>query len=265
MPTPFGFYILWLILQFMDFIDFHSISAVCKNWKLACKSYCPPSPNDPIPWLLTEYAATIKSTFLAEKHIRVYRPLTNKTYKINVPDIGAKCRCLHSKDAWLLLHFVDCVHLTNRLVLCNLFTLNKIDVPSPKLRVIVSRISQGTFSTISKSPNCVIFVAKNIRTRTRDMYAWKIGSNTWKTYQLHWDYCGGINWLYDHLYCFSGDRVMVFDNDLNLKRRHNFNIWIDDTFNITESDQELFAVPWPNSNYDSYKFDRATLDWAKVN
>ncbi|KAF5199248.1 hypothetical protein FRX31_011165 [Thalictrum thalictroides] len=157
------------------------------------------------------------------------------------------------------------LELTNRLVLCNLFTLNKIDVPSPKLRVIVSRISQGTFSTISKSPNCVIFVAKNIRTRTRDMYAWKIGSNTWKTYQLHWDYCGGINWLYDHLYCFSGDRVMVFDNDLNLKRRHNFNIWIDDTFNITESDQELFAVPWPNSNYDSYKFDRANLDWAKVN
>ncbi|PIA38995.1 hypothetical protein AQUCO_02700284v1 [Aquilegia coerulea] len=164
----------WMIIERLDFIDCHCVSAVCGNWRSGWKSYCSlasfPLPTDAIPWLMTKknrYSGAIK----------LYRPSTNKTYRNEMPEINGT-DCLYSKDGWLLLHEMEPKkkkYENVKLCLINLFTMDKIELPELKTNKQIF-ITKGTFSIIqSKCPDCVI-VINNCGT----LYAWKKGSDTWK-------------------------------------------------------------------------------------
>ncbi|KAF5179032.1 hypothetical protein FRX31_031375 [Thalictrum thalictroides] len=57
-------------------------------------------PKDTIPWLMTRKSRKKKP---CNDVIKLYRPTTNKTYKIVLPEINGMV-CLYSKDGWLLLY-----------------------------------------------------------------------------------------------------------------------------------------------------------------
>ncbi|KAF5177053.1 hypothetical protein FRX31_033360 [Thalictrum thalictroides] len=79
--------VLWMIIEGLDLLDFDSVSAVCGNWKSGCKSYCTiskksfPLPKDTLPWLMTRKNRN-------SSVIKLYRPSTNRTYNIDMPEIN---------------------------------------------------------------------------------------------------------------------------------------------------------------------------------
>ncbi|KAF9616135.1 hypothetical protein IFM89_028601 [Coptis chinensis] len=250
--------ILWLIIEHLDFIDCQCVSAVCRNWRSACKNYCTISsfrtPDDQIPWLMSQNSQP-------NSMVEFYRPLTNKTHKIYLPEIFATL-CLYSKDGWLLLR----PYANHQLFLLNLFTKDKIDLP--KLIVDPKNfISKGTFSTQLKSPNCVIVVANNYNCDKGAIYGWKTGAATWKEYDLSGPPVAYISniWLTDNLfyYFFShGTKGVVLDVDLNFLQNILFSKRTHVSYNMTVCENELYAISEDAS--DVYRFDRSAMDWVTV-
>ncbi|PIA38993.1 hypothetical protein AQUCO_02700283v1 [Aquilegia coerulea] len=266
--------ILLMIIERLDFIECHCVSAVCGNWRSCCKtSKSFLMPKDTIPWLMTRKSRKNKP---CDAVIKLYRPSTNKTYKIVLPEIKGMV-CLYSKDGWLLLYKLKPYKYKRdnlKLFLLNPFSMDKMELPELKSEALIS-ITKGTFSTHSKCPDCVIVIIGKL-TIAVTLYVWKKGNDTWKEKYVHDDhvclYSIGNIWLCDdQLYCFSKyGHCCVYDTDLNFKRRNSFRERIDMSHNMTVYKNELFAFSMKDTFVNAfqkpisnvYKFDHFIMDWV---
>ncbi|PIA38992.1 hypothetical protein AQUCO_02700281v1 [Aquilegia coerulea] len=266
--------ILLMIIERLDFIECHCVSAVCGNWRSCCKtSKSFLMPKDTIPWLMTRKSRENKP---CDAVIKLYRPSTNKTYKIVLPEIKGMV-CLYSKDGWLLLYKLKPYKYKQdnlKLCLLNPFSMDKMELPELKSEGLIS-MTKGTFSTHLKCPDCVIVTTGEL-TSGVTFYVWKKGNDTWKEKYVQDDRFSLFSlsniWLCDdQLYCFTKYRqCFAFDTDLNFKRRNSFRETIDMSHNMTVYKNELFAFSMEDTLSTSflkkisnvYKFDRFIMDWV---
>ncbi|KAF9616136.1 hypothetical protein IFM89_028602 [Coptis chinensis] len=253
--------ILWIVIERLDLIDCHCLSAVCRNWRSACKNYCTlrsfQMPKDRIPWLMLRKTQP-------NSMVEFYRPTTNKTHKIHLPQLFATF-CLYSKDGWLLLR----PYTNHKFFLLNLFTNEKVDLPELHMDREIF-ILKGTFSTHLKSPNCVIVATSTTLCPlgpTYRIYGWTSGATTyWKEYKLSGPhaYISGI-WLSDNqFYHFNkfGTEGFVFDMDLNLKSSISLSKRTNSSYNMIVCENELLA--FSEDALDVYRFDPCVMDWVTV-
>ncbi|PIA38996.1 hypothetical protein AQUCO_02700285v1 [Aquilegia coerulea] len=267
--------VLWMIIERLDLIACDCVSAVCGNWRSVYKSYrtfkSSPMPKDTIPWLMTRKNNGME--------IELYQPSTNRTYKIDMPEINGT-DCLYSKDGWLLLHELlepsKSTYENIKLCLINLFTRDKMELPELKTNKQIF-ITKGTFSTYSSNcPKCVIIITGDINKRVT-VYAWTEGSDKWKGRKLSYvinAYNMTNIWLCDttkHLYCFTtkGD-CFAFNTDLKLIPRNIYPKKSDKLENMTVCGDELFAISMMDtvlSEVSVYKFpynDIIQDDWLRI-
>ncbi|KAJ0260849.1 F-box domain-containing protein [Hirschfeldia incana] len=127
--------LMQLVFERLGFADFQRAKSVCSPWRYASKRS---SPNNQTPWLI----------LIPEKgkdHCLLFDPEENEEKLYRIKNLGvnfANSNCLATYGSWLLMQDD---HQYNILYVLNIFTCEKIDLPSMKSQLSIVETEDDMF------------------------------------------------------------------------------------------------------------------------
>ncbi|CAN6897947.1 unnamed protein product [Brassica oleracea] len=127
--------LMQLVLEHLGFADFHRAKSVCSSWHYASKQS---SPTNQIPWL-------ILFPEKAKDYCLLFDPEEKEDKLYRIQNLGvnfANSNCLATYGSWL---WMQDDHQYNLLYILNIFTCEKIDLPSMKSQLSIVETEDDMF------------------------------------------------------------------------------------------------------------------------
>lgn len=200
-------HLLWVIKDKLDFVDDTSLTAVCRDWRIASKGYSKKSAGDGMPWVV-QWSNPASGDVL--EFISVKR---NKKFTLPLPEFSG-AMFVFSKGGWILLRKIIRSDWSCAVALVNPLTKQTIKLPE-----LIIQSGCGCFTAGDDYPQCVAFLGvTNVNSSTelcvRTAFSGDQAWNEHKYILQRMQFCRpkGLLTVGQNMYCVDARGNMIIYN-----------------------------------------------------